>query len=78
MISPDLLERLTEETGGRYRLTTLIQKRAREICLGAPPLTKPESDRPQETAVLEIAAGRVYLTMPEEEEAAEGEAEQEA
>ena len=72
MISPDLLERLIQATGGRFRLTTLIQKRAREICLGAPPLVKPESDRPHEIAMLEIAEGRIYLAQPGEDDAESG------
>jgi len=69
MISPDLIERLTDQTGGRFRLTTLLQKRAREICLGSPMLVRQQADRPHEIALDEASEGKIFLVEGEEEAA---------
>ncbi len=66
MIPPDLLEKLTQQAGGRFRLTAMLQKRAREICLGAPSLFGAQPDRPMEVALREAAEGKLYLVSPEE------------
>lgn len=66
MLSPDLLEEMTLKVGGRFRLTSLLQKRARELCLGAPRLSKFDSERPHEIALAEIKEDKIYLSAPEE------------
>jgi len=76
MIPPDILERLTREAGGRFRITSLLEKRAREICLGAPSLMGGQPERPQEAALQEAIDGKIRLLTPEEA-AAEAEAEAE-
>ena len=77
MIGPDILEKLTVSSGGRFRLTTLLQKRAREICLGAPALVRSAPERPHEMAIQEAQDGKVYL-LTSAEAVAEVEAQQEA
>ena len=66
MLSPDLLEDMTQKVGGRFRLTSLLQKRSRELCLGAPRLTEMDSERPHEIALAEAHEDKIYLTSPEE------------
>ena len=68
MISPDLLEEQTQKVGGRFRLTSLLQKRSRELCLGAPPLAerRSQAERPHETAIREVAEEHIYLASPDE------------
>ncbi len=68
MISPDLLEVQTQRVGGRFRLTTLLQKRSRELCLGAPPLAerRAQAERPHETAIREVEGDHIYLASPDE------------
>ena len=65
MLAPDLLETLTKSAGGRFRLTTLLQKRARELCLGAPALVPSQADRPHEVAADEALHGAIYLVAHE-------------
>ena len=66
LFSPDQLEKTIKQTGGRFRLTSLIQKRARELCLGAPRLAEVDSDRPHAIAFAEVEEEKIYAMQPEE------------
>lgn len=58
------LERLTQKVGGRFRLTSLLQKRLRELVKGSPPLIDLPSNNFFEIALREIEEGRVELLRP--------------
>ncbi len=64
------LERLSDRVGGRFRLTSLLQKRLAELVRGSPPLVDLPSNNFLEIALQEIEEGRIeLLDVPEEEEA---------
>ena len=77
------LERLTQKVGGRFRLTSLLQKRLGELVKGSPPLVDLASNNYFEIALREIEDGRIELLRswtgedigqidaPEEDEAEE-------
>lgn len=59
-----MLELLKDEdlitlVGGRFRLTALIQKRWRELLLGARPMIEPGDMTPLEIVVQEIHEGKI-------------------
>ncbi|MCA8991979.1 MAG: DNA-directed RNA polymerase subunit omega [Planctomycetaceae bacterium] len=61
-----MLERLKEEhivnkVGGRFKLTTLIQKRLVRLNRGAPPLVECHGKPTMETVVEEILQDKIYL-----------------
>ena len=58
------LERLTQKVGGRFRLTTLLQKRLVELVNGSPPLVDLPASDFLEIALREIEEGRVELLRP--------------
>ena len=73
------LEKLTTKVGGRFRLTTLLQKRLVELVRGSPAMVDMPSNNYFEIALAEIEEGRIELLdaaqekapalpMPEEEE----------
>ena len=57
----DRLERLTQKVGGRFRLTSLLQKRLGELVKGSPPLVDLPSNNYFEIALREIEEGRIEL-----------------
>jgi len=57
----DRLERLTTKVGGRFRLTSLLQKRLTELVKGSPPLVDLPSNNYFEVAIREIEEGRIEL-----------------
>ena len=57
----DRLERLTQKVGGRFRLTSLLQKRLAELVKGSPPLVDLPSNNYFEIALREIEEGRIEL-----------------
>lgn len=75
------LERLSDRIGGRFRLTSLLQKRLAELVRGSPPLVDLPSNNFLEIALQEIEEGRIELLDVSEEEEAEqiesGDAEEE-
>jgi len=77
----DRLEALTRKVGGRFRLTSLLQKRLSELVKGSPPLVDLPAKDYFEVALREIEEGKIELLRPwtaEEKalkEAAEGETE---
>ncbi len=58
------LERLTRKVGGRFRLTSLLQKRLAELVKGSPPLIDLPSNDYFEIALREIEEGRIELLRP--------------
>ena len=64
---PDVLN---QAEYGKFVLTNLAAKRAKQIKEGAPPLVRIESSHPLSIALAEIAAGKIRPLMGEEAEAA--------
>lgn len=61
-----MLDKLKEEgivrkVGGRFKLTTLIQKRLVRLNRGAPPLVECHGKPTMETVVEEILQDKIYL-----------------
>ncbi len=65
--SPDILN---EVEYGKFILTNLAAKRARQIKEGAPPLVRIDSSHPLSIALAEIAAGKIKPLMGEDAETA--------
>lgn len=61
--SPDIL---LEFEHGKFVLSNLAAKRARQIRDGAPPLVRIASNHPLTIALAEIAAGKIKAIMPQE------------
>lgn len=57
LMSDDLINRV----GGRFRLTTLIQKRWLELLQGARPLVEPRGKTEMEIVIEEIAQGKIDI-----------------
>ncbi|MCW5937415.1 MAG: DNA-directed RNA polymerase subunit omega [Fimbriimonadaceae bacterium] len=66
---PDILN---EVEYGRFVLTNLAAKRARQIKDGAPPLVRIDSGHPLSIALAEIAAGKIKPAMAADGEVIEG------
>ncbi len=64
---PDVLN---QAEYGKFVLTNLAAKRAKQIKEGAPPLVRIDSSHPLSIALAEIAAGKIKPLMGEEAEAA--------
>jgi DNA-directed RNA polymerase subunit omega len=56
----------TEKAGGRFKLTSLLQKRYRELLLGSRPLVDIESDDILDILIAEVAQDKTEL-VPESE-----------
>ena len=54
-------EEIVNKVGGRFKLSTLIQKRLAAINAGARPLVDIKSDNPMEVVVAEILQEKIYL-----------------
>jgi len=54
-------EEIVNKVGGRFKLSTLIQKRLAAINAGARPLVSFESDNQMEIVVQEILQDKIYL-----------------
>jgi DNA-directed RNA polymerase subunit omega len=65
-VDPSVLEKLIEKSGGRYKLTVLIQKRIRELMRNAPKLVDIDSDNPMQIAIEEIRQGKIELVNEDE------------
>lgn len=59
--SPDILSEFPE---GKFVLSNLAAKRAKQLREGAPPLVQVESNHPLTIALAEIAAGKIKPIMP--------------
>lgn len=62
--SPDIL---TDFPQGKFVLSNLAAKRAKQLREGAPPLVQVESNHPLTIALAEIAAGKIKPVMPSAE-----------
>lgn len=66
-MDPERLEQLTQQVGGRFRLTSLLQKRMAELVRGSPSMLDVPPDVADdlfEVALREIEAGRIELIRP--------------
>jgi len=63
--SPDILNDFEQ---GKFVLSNLAAKRAKQLKEGAPPLVRIESNHPLTIALAEIAAGKIKPIMPEHRE----------
>ncbi len=66
-----MLEELKEEAivnkvGGRFKLSTLIQKRLVQLNKGSRPLVDMQSDNKMEIVIQEILQDKIYLNMSNE------------
>ncbi|MFH1418970.1 MAG: DNA-directed RNA polymerase subunit omega [Planctomycetota bacterium] len=52
-------EDIINKVGGRFRFTALIQKRWRELMLGARPMVEPEGKTQLEIVIQEISEGKI-------------------
>ena len=68
--SPDILN---EFEHGKFVLSNLAAKRAKQLKEGAPPLVRIDSNHPLTVALAEIAAGKIRPIMPEDKPALEEE-----
>ncbi len=59
--SPDILSEFPE---GKFVLSNLAAKRAKQLREGAPPLVQVDSNHPLTIALAEIAAGKIKAIMP--------------
>lgn len=60
----DLINRI----GGRFKFTAMIQKRWRELMMGARPMIEPGRLSPLEIAIKEIAEGKIHCEDIEDRE----------
>lgn len=58
-------EDLIDKVGGRFRFTSLVQKRWRELLLGARPMVEPGKMTPLELVIKEIELGLIGANDPE-------------
>ncbi|GMU33873.1 MAG: DNA-directed RNA polymerase subunit omega [Planctomycetia bacterium] len=56
-------EDLVNRVGGRFKLAALIQRRMRELMMGARPLVEPGKMTPMEIVVKEIIDGKIEANM---------------
>jgi DNA-directed RNA polymerase subunit omega len=63
--SPDILNNFAQ---GKYVLSNLAAKRAKQLREGAPPLVQVDSQHPLTIALAEIAAGKIKPIMPTAQE----------
>lgn len=56
-------EDLVNRVGGRFKLAALIQRRMRELMMGARPLVEPGKMTPMEIVVKEILDGKIEANM---------------
>ncbi len=56
-------EDIINKVGGRFKLTALIQKRWKELMMGARPMIEPKKMTPMEVAVREILEGKISMEI---------------
>jgi DNA-directed RNA polymerase subunit omega len=61
-------EDLIDKVGGRFKFTALVQKRWREILLGARPMVEQGKMTPLELVIREIELGLIDFRDPETSE----------
>jgi len=63
-------DRVINELGGRFKFTSLVQHRVRELMEGARPLVERQGRSDIEVAVQEIVEGKITLQLEEDPETA--------
>lgn len=61
-------DRVINELGGRFKFTSLVQHRMRQLMEDARPLVERNGRSNFEVAVQEIVEGKITLELPEEAE----------
>ncbi|MEM0915216.1 MAG: DNA-directed RNA polymerase subunit omega [Planctomycetota bacterium] len=69
-------DRVINEMGGRFKFTSLVQHRVRELMEGARPLVERHGRTDIEVAVQEIVEGKITLQLEADPEAPEDDAEE--
>ncbi|MEM9251066.1 MAG: DNA-directed RNA polymerase subunit omega [Planctomycetota bacterium] len=69
-------DRVINEMGGRFKFTSLVQHRVRELMEGARPLVERHGRTDIEVAVQEIVEGKITLQLEDDPEAPEDDAEE--
>jgi len=54
-------EEIVRKVGGRFKLSTLIQKRLVQLNAGARPLVDPKNDNKMQIVINEIMQDKIYL-----------------
>lgn len=54
-------EEIIKKVGGRFRLSTLIQKRLVQLNAGSRPLVDPKNDNKMQVVINEILQDKIYL-----------------
>ena len=65
---------LIEQMGGRFKLTTLIQRRWVQLLQGARPMVEAKGMTDLELVVKEIVDGKIEMDLPEAEDEDPGDA----
>ena len=63
MIEALMSDELIHKVGGRFRLTSLIQKRWLELLQGSRPLVDPTGKTEMEVVIEEIAQGKISIDL---------------
>lgn len=61
-------EDIVNRAGGRFKLTALVQQRVRELMQGSRPLVERQGRNDLEVAIAEVAAGKIVIDTPDEQE----------
>lgn len=64
-------DKVIHQLGGRFKFTTLVQHRVRELMEGARPLVERAGRSDFEVAVQEIVDGKITLELEDHEDAEE-------
>lgn len=65
-------DKIVNELGGRFKLTSLVQHRVRELMEGARPLVERAGQTDFQVAIQEVVEGKIAI-LTEQEQAAEAE-----
>lgn len=65
-------DKIVNELGGRFKLTSLVQHRVRELMEGARPLVERAGQTDFQVAIQEVVEGKITI-LTEQEQAAEAE-----
>ncbi|MEM6757375.1 MAG: DNA-directed RNA polymerase subunit omega [Planctomycetota bacterium] len=69
-------DRVINEMGGRFKFTSLVQHRVRELMEGARPLVERQGRSDIEVAVQEIVEGKITLELEADPDASEDDTEE--
>lgn len=66
-------EEIVDRVGGRFKLTALIQHRARELMAGSRPLVERQGRSDIEVAIIEIDEGKISFEFADDDDTPKGE-----